>query len=65
MSTAHRLRKIKPPDPGQQYNIRKFISDCTNVGLLPPKIKGSQPKKSGDLLGRKVRNLDENRTLLN
>ena len=53
MSTARRLRKIKPPDPGQQHNIRKFISDCTNVGLLPPKIKGSQPKKRRRSTGEK------------
>ena len=53
MSTARRLRKIKPPDPGQQHNIRKFISDCTNVGLLPPKIKGSQPKKRQRSTGEK------------
>ena len=53
MSTACRLRKIKPPDPGQQHNIRKFISDCTNVGLLPPKIKGSQPKKRQRSTGEK------------
>ena len=45
MSTARRLKKIKPPDPGQQHNIRKFIADCTKVGLLPSKTKGSQPKK--------------------
>ena len=53
MSTARRLRKIKPPDPGQQHNIRKFISDCMNVGLLPPKIKGSQPKKRQRSTGEK------------
>ena len=53
MSTARRLKKIKPPDPGQQHNIRKFIADCTKVGLLPSKIKGPQPKKRRRSTGEK------------
>ena len=53
MSTAHRLKKIKPPDPGQQHNIRKFIADCTKIGLLPSKTKGSQPKKRRRSTGKK------------
>ena len=46
MSTTHRLKKIKPPDLEQQHNIRKFITDCTKVGLLPAKGKGPQPKSA-------------------
>ena len=53
MSTACRLKKIKPPDPGQQHNIRKFIADCTKVGLLPSKTKGLQPKKRRRSTGEK------------
>ena len=53
MSTARRLKKIKPLDPGQQHNIRKFIADCTKVGLLPSKTKGSQPKKRRRSTGEK------------
>ena len=53
MSTAHRLKKIKSPDPGQQHKIRKFIADCTKVGLLPSKTKGSQPKKRRRSTGEK------------
>ena len=53
MSTARRLKKVKPPDPGQQHNIRKFIADCTKVGLLPSKTKGSQPKKRRRYTGEK------------
>ena len=44
MSTARRLKKIKPPDPEQQHNIRKVIADCTKVGLFPAKGKGTQAK---------------------
>ena len=63
MYTAHRLKKIKPPDPGQQHNIRKFIADCTKVGLLPSKTKGLQPKKRRRSTGEKIKNLDVNRAL--
>ena len=44
MSTARRLKKIKPADPAQQHNIRKFIADCTKLGLLPVRGKATQVK---------------------
>ena len=47
MSATRRSRKIIPVDPEQQPHIRKFITECTKVGLLPDKTKGTHTKVPG------------------
>ena len=47
MSATRRSRKIIPVDPEQQPHIRKFITECTKVGLLPANTKNVRTKVPG------------------